>query len=100
MYNRRTGEDLYGISFSGAGNCTGAVAVTSALSVQARRRAAEGGVDCFPGYCRTEDDGQPIPTTVLGYRCNATDSGDVSILPFIICRDGNRYVSAGAADNE
>ena len=83
VFNRKTGEDLYGISFSGAGSCTGAVAVIKALSVQARRRAADSGVDCFPGYCRAEDDGQPIPTTVLGYRCDATDSGDVSILLYI-----------------
>ena len=100
VFNRKTGDDLYGISLSGAGSCTGAVAVIKALSVQARRRAADGGVDCFPGYCRAEDDGQPIPTTVLGYRCDATDSGDVSILLYIVCRKGNRYVSAGAADDE
>lgn len=101
MYNRKTGYDLYAIAFSGSGSCRGAVAVIKALSAQVQRReaAAEAGVDCFPGYCRG-DDGIPRPTSVLGYRCDATNEGDVSILVSIRCRDGNRLVRAAAADDE
>lgn len=101
MYNSKTGYDLYGIAASGPLSCPAAIAVIKALSEQVQRReaAAEPGVDCFPGYCRGVD-GRPRRTSVAGYRCRATDSGDVSILFSIVCRDGNRYVSAGAADDE
>ena len=101
MYNSKTGYDLYAVAVSGAVGCRAAVAVIRALSDQVQRReaAAEPGLDCFPGYCRG-DDGVPRPTSVAGYRCDATDSGDVSILLFIVCRDGKRFVSAGAADDE
>jgi hypothetical protein len=44
--------------------------------------------------------GDPRPTTVAGYRCDATDHGDVSISLDIVCRRGDRYVTAGAADDE
>ena len=100
VYNRKTGYDLYAIAFSGSGSCRGAVAVIKALSVQVQRReaAAKAGVDCFPGYCRRY--GIPRPTSVLGYRCDATNEGDVSILVSIRCRDGNRLVRAAAADDE
>lgn len=96
MYNEATGDDLYGISVSGPVDCAAAISVFTALAeyVQQHQTATN---DCFPGYC---DPGDPRPTLVAGYRCKATDHGDVSISLSIVCRRGSRYVSAGAAYDE
>lgn len=94
------GDDLYGISVSGPLDCDAGTDVMKALARQVQRRGAaatDSGTDCFPGYCYS---GDPQPTTVAGYRCTATDHGDVSISLSILCRRGDRYVSAGAADDE
>lgn len=94
------GDDLYGISVSGPLDCDAGTNVMKALARQVQRRGAaatDAGTDCFPGYCYS---GDPQPTTVAGYRCDATDHGDVSISLSILCRRGDRSVSAGAADDE
>lgn len=94
------GDDLYGISVSGPLDCDAGTDVMKALARQVQRRGAaatDSGTDCFPGYCYS---GDPQPTTVAGYRCTATDHGDVSISLSILCRRVDRYVSAGAADDE
>ncbi len=96
VYNTKSGYDLYAIAVSGPLGCAAGAAVMSALSRQVRRRESAG-EDCFPGYCRAAD---PRRTNAAGYRCDATDHGDVSIALSIVCRHGKRHVSAGAADDE
>jgi hypothetical protein len=92
-----SGDDLYGIAVSGPLDCEAGTNVMKALARQVQRRGSATGKDCFPGYCYA---GDPRPTTVAGYRCDATDHGDVSISLDIVCRRGDRYVTAGAADDE
>lgn len=96
VYEQEAGDDLYGIAVSGPVSCTAGTAVMIALARQVQRHVAAG-EDCFPGYCTAD---HRRPTTVTGYHCSATDHGDVSISLSILCRHGNRYVSAGAADDE
>ena len=94
--NNNNGYDLYAVAVSGQVGCAAGTAVIRALSLQVQRREAAG-EDCFPGYCHADG---TRPTTVKGYRCSSTDHGDVSISLSIVCRQGDRYVSAGAADDE
>ena len=96
VYDDRTGFDWYGISVSGLVTCTAAIAVIKALADYVDQHQT-GADDCFPGYCNADGRSR---TTIAGYGCKATDYGDVSISLDIVCRRGNRYVSAGAADDE
>jgi len=96
VYNGQTGDDLYGISISGPVRCTAAISVFKAVAKYVQQHQTEA-VDCFPGYCNA--DGR-TRTIIAGYGCIATDYGDVSISLDIVCRRGDRYVSAGAADDE
>ncbi len=95
VYNSETGYDLYGISVSGPAECAAAITVFKALAKYVQQHQTEAD-DCFPGYCNADD----RQTIVVGYRCKATDHGDESISLSIVCHNGNRYVSAGAADDE
>lgn len=94
--NAKSGYDLYGVAVSGPVRCKTATGVVADLSRQVQRREA-GGTDCFPGYCTAD---QRQPTTVAGYRCEATDYGDVSVSLVIVCRSDDRYIRAEAADDE
>lgn len=96
VYDDRTGFDWYGVSVSGPVKCTTAIAVFKALAnyVHQHQTATD---DCFPGYCNADGRSR---TTIAGYGCKATDYGDVSISLDIVCRRGDRHVSAGAADDE
>ena len=96
VYNGQTGDDWYGISVSGPVSCGAAITVFKAVAQYVQQHQTET-VDCFPGYCNPDGRTQTI---IAGYSCKATDYGDVSILLNIVCRHGNRYVSAGAADDE
>lgn len=96
VYDDQTGFDWYGISVSGSVKCTTAIDVFKALAEYVRQHQT-GTDDCFPGYCNADGLSRTI---IAGYGCIATDYGDVSILLGIVCRHGNRYVSAGAADDE
>lgn len=90
------GDDLYGIAASGPVGCAAATDVFRALAEQVLQHE-RAGEDCFPGYCNPN---ARRPTTVARYRCRATDHGDVSVSLSIVCRRGDRVVSAGAADDE
>lgn len=96
VYDDQTGFDWYGIAVSGPAKCTTAIAVFKALATYVHQHQTETD-DCFPGYCNADGRSRTI---IAGYGCKATDYGDVSISLDIVCRHGNRYVSAGAADDE
>lgn len=94
--NEESGYDLRDVAVSGPVSCTTGNSVISSLSEQVQRGQASG-EDCFPGYCTADD---PRPTSVAGYRCTATDDPELDVISrSVVCRRGERYVSARAEDD-